>query len=558
MPMKLDALIADLDLTLTHGSADVDIAELTDDSRQVEHGMLFIARTGPTTDGQAFIADALKRGAVAIIAAGDPPADLPEHVAWVRGSKVDQTLAGELAERFFGRPSSKLKLVGITGTNGKTTTAGIVQHLLTRAGVKCGQIGTVTIDDGSGNPKVASLTTPGSIEFSRILSHMVANGCKAAVAEVSSHALHQGRTAALQFAVGVFTNLTGDHLDYHGTMEAYAAAKGLLFKQLGENGYAVINADDRHAVAMVHQFAGPQSHIFATSVSRQSPNGDKPQATRLRPGIPSIDTWKVGQPPTLCTATIAGLTAAGSEVRFDGPWGSVELMLPLAGRHNVSNALQAAAAAHAVADMTKTLSESLAACPAVPGRLERVTLSAEQMNGDADALPTVLVDYAHTHDALANVLTALRQVTQGRLRVLFGCGGDRDRTKRPRMAQVACRLADVVWITSDNPRTEDPQAIIDDVLAGVPDAMRQAQAEDHAGGGGNCGGYSGSNSGGVRVQVDRAAAILGCIGEAQPGDTVLLAGKGHEDYQIVGKEKRHFDDREQAAAALTRWCEQRK
>ncbi|MEX0652672.1 MAG: UDP-N-acetylmuramoyl-L-alanyl-D-glutamate--2,6-diaminopimelate ligase [Phycisphaeraceae bacterium] len=573
--MRLEQLIAGLNMRVVHGDAQRPIHDLTDDSRHVtpgppgSPGCLFIARTGVETDGRHFIADAVARGAVAVLAEQPLPDPLPEHVTVLSADQVNQPLAGQLAERFFDHPSRKLRLVGVTGTNGKTTTAWIIRHLLHAAGQRCGFIGTIAEDvSGSafrvssssaddqqtnGNPsaprpenakpetrnaELPQNTTPGAIDFSRLLARMVDHGCDAAVAEVSSHALDQGRVDALRFDAAIFTNLTGDHLDYHQTMDAYAAAKARLFRLLKSAGWAILNADDPYADAMLAGVEGSPHVLRCRRLESASPSSPADQHA---------------------TATLLHATADGSRVRFDGPWGTAEVTLPLVGPHNVTNTLQALAAAHAVTPLGPSLHNALAHCPPVPGRLEKVSPFAFQVSSSSALdqsvtesstdhrpenakLPSVLVDYAHTHDALENVLSALRPLTVGRLIVLFGCGGDRDATKRPRMAQVAQRWADQIYITSDNPRTEDPQRIIDDILAGLPEAGR---LQSH--------GTPGSPAPEIHVNPDRAAAIRAAIRAAGPDDTVLLAGKGHEDYQILGKTKHSFDDREHAAAALAHW-----
>ena len=402
-------------------------------------------------------------------------------------------LAATIAERFYGNPSARLPLVGITGTNGKTTTAHLVQQLMRSAGTTCGLLGTVVTDTGRVS-RPASLTTPSAIEISRLLGEMVASGCGAAVMEVSSHALAQGRTAALRFAGGVFTNLSGDHLDYHGDEAAYRQAKARLFEQLPVDGWAVLNADDESAIAMAGACRAP---VAWTSVNGMS-----------------VDARCVE----------ARSAMRGTEAIFEGPWGRLAVATPLVGMHNLANALQAATVAHHLGVDAGELRAGLATCTAPPGRLERVT--------GPDAPFTVLVDYAHTDDALDNVLAALRPLVPdgARLHVVFGCGGDRDRTKRPRMARAAWRHAEAVVITSDNPRTEDPDAIVADAFGGVPRAC----------------------AGATRRIVDRGAAIEFAVEQCAPGDVLLIAGKGHEDYQIVGTERRHFDDREMARSALDR------
>ena len=390
----------------------------------------------------------------------------------------------------------------MTGTNGKTTTAFMIRHLLNEAGRKCGLIGTIEIDDGH-ERRPTVLTTPGATDASRLLSRMVAAACDTCVMEVSSHALDQGRAGALSFRTGVFTNLSGDHLDYHGTMDAYAAAKARLFAVLPPDGWAVYNADDDHA-----------GHILEPCrAAKLACHPDPACAHDLN-----------DQTSSSCHVRVLGAHATHTDCIFDGPWGSVEGKLPLIGRHNADNMLTAMAAAHVAGAELATLGRSLPTCPPVPGRLEHVQID------DAELPFTVLVDYAHTDDALRNVLEAVRGLVRGKLRVMFGCGGDRDRTKRPRMAEVACRLADDVVMTSDNPRTEDPQTIIDGILTGA-----DASAHNR-----------------LTVVVNRAEAIEHIIRRARDGDIILLAGKGHEDYQIIGHERLPFDDRQIAREALRR------
>lgn len=504
--MKLDALCSSLvpGWTPAAGAAGIEVAAVADDSRTVRPGTLFVARPGAKSDGREFVADAVRRGAVAVIHAGADPceglagADGVLRIAVPGGTDLNR-LAGGLADRLAGSPSRRLRLVGITGTNGKTTMAFLVQQFVRAAGDRCGLIGTVTVDDGAvASP--ASLTTPGAIELSGILGRMVGNGCAACAMEVSSHALDQGRADALRFAVGVFSNLTGDHLDYHGTMERYAAAKARLFSMLPPEGTAVVNRDDGWHASML---GGCRARVLGCSVGQE------------------------GAPPDAgaeCAALVHASRLGWQDTSFRGPWGEVRTRLPLVGRHNAMNALQAAAAASAIGVRPEAIRAALGACAAPPGRLEPVTAPDDPF--------AVLVDYAHTDDALLNVLTALRPLVGpgGRLVTVFGCGGDRDRTKRPRMMRVACERSDRVVVTSDNPRTEDPEAIIDEVMAGRPD------------GGGAA----------VVRQADRARAIRTAVGEARPGDIVLVAGKGHEDYQIIGTERAPFDDRAVAREALGR------
>jgi UDP-N-acetylmuramoyl-L-alanyl-D-glutamate--2,6-diaminopimelate ligase len=476
--------------TIRADANDPDIWSLCEDSRKVRPGALFFARAGTKADGRAFIADAIARGAVAVVApSGTGRPEGTPAVAWCEAR--DPSLAAALiAERFHGNPTRSLELIGVTGTNGKTTIAYLVQQLFAGAGLRCGLVGTVEIDDG--RERVPSqLTTPPALELSELFARMVDHGCRAAAMEVSSHSLDQHRVAGLSFRTGIFTNLTGDHLDYHGTMERYAAAKARLFHMLDEGGTAVLNIDDPWHRAMMPA----RAKVLRTSLA--DPGAD-------------------------CLATVHRMGLDAMEVTFRGPWGMIELRLPLVGRHNAMNALQAAAAAWSCGIDGERIARALAGCHAPPGRLQPVSVGGAGFS--------VLVDYAHSDDALANVLRALRPTVPdgGRLRVVFGCGGDRDRTKRPRMAKVACEGADEVIVTSDNPRTEDPSAIIAEIMTGVPDSAR----------------------GRVAVELDRSRAIAHAVTSAREGDIILIAGKGHEDYQIIGTEKRSFDDRREAEAAL--------
>jgi UDP-N-acetylmuramoyl-L-alanyl-D-glutamate--2,6-diaminopimelate ligase len=509
--MKIDVLMEAGGFRHHRGPKEVSLIDLTDDSRRVQPGYGFVARgSGDTLRG--FIAHAVERGAAAVFSEPMDSLDLPDTVAWCCRDRVDQKAAGHLAECFFGEPGKRLALIGVTGTNGKTTTAMLIQHLLTHAGVQTGVIGTIHTDDGTpgspGGRRPAELTTPGAIDFSRELARMADAGCRAVAVEVSSHALQQGRASAYSFRTAVFTNLSQDHLDYHHTMQAYAQAKAILFTQLASHGQAVVNADDPRARTVLGGFNG---QTLWTSMSDSNAEG--------------------ADESSVCRAEVIQLRADTSIARFVGPWGSVRADLPLVGEHNVCNTLQAIAAAHSIADLSATLQEALGTIPQVPGRLERVRPASPQCLSPTDAPPTVLVDYAHTPDALTNALRSLRAVTPGRLIVMFGCGGDRDKEKRPMMAKAVCDFADKVYLTSDNPRGEDPDAIIRDALAGVPE----------------------EKTGDTAVIADRAKAIRACVFEGAANDTVLLAGKGHEDYQTIGSENIHFDDREHAEEALREW-----
>ena len=491
------------DLDLEAAGADlvgITPRDITEDSRAVRPGSIFIARPGTRTDGRRFIPQAIQAGAIAILtdhSVTPETIDLARFpgVAFLRARDLTTTAAG-LAERFFGNPSAGMTLVGVTGTNGKTTVTHLIRHGLASVGHACGLIGTVAIDDGIESTP-ASLTTPSAIDVSRALARMRDRGRTTAVLEVSSHALHQGRVAALDFDIAVFTNLTGDHLDYHLTLGNYADAKAILFERLRDTAAAIVNADDPAHKRTLRDCRAPALCCAAAP---------RPADYTIAPLGSSLD---------------------GTRARVTTPARTLDLDSPLVGAHNLMNLLQAVAVLDRLGIPLDDIRDSLSTIPAPPGRLEPVRPD------HLDVPFTVLVDYAHTDDALDSVLRAVRPFVHGALRLVFGCGGDRDRSKRPRMAAAACRHADSITITSDNPRTEDPLAIIDDALAGVARADRPR----------------------VHVEPDRASAIRHAIDAAGPGDLVLIAGKGHEDYQLLpdqrgGIVRRDFDDRLVAADAL--------
>lgn len=460
------------------------IRSIQEDSRRIREGDLFIARPGAKADGARFASDAAARGAVAVITSSR-----------INGCSLPQVLVSDavlacstLAHLFHNNPSKELRILGVTGTNGKTTTTYLLRHILGKAGKKCGMIGTVEIDDGA-EKNEAEQTTPGPIDVAQLLARMRDNGCKAAAMEVSSHALDQGRCAGVRFAGAGFSNLTGDHLDYHQTPENYAAAKARLFESLEEDAVAVVNQHDAWTWRMLQDCRG----------------------RTVRFGFAHGADYR---------AADCKITGDGSHFILHTPDGQAEVRMALVGRHNIENALMAAALACETFGLSvHQVAASLRDAAGAPGRLQTVRCGQPF---------SVLVDYAHTDDALQNVLSALRPLCKGSLRVLFGCGGDRDRSKRPRMARVAQQFADAVYITSDNPRTEDPQSIIDQIRAGL---SNQSNTD-------------------IYEEVDRRAAIQRIIADAGAGDIVLLAGKGHENYQIIGTDKRHFDDAEEAARVL--------
>ena len=479
---SLPALIAALrreDLLVAAPAAVPALSAISTDSRRVGPGALYIAVRGSATDGHRFVRDAAAAGAAALVVETPQGLDVPEVV--VRDGRA---AALAIARAWYGDPGQSLTLIGITGTNGKTTTAGLVRHLLNAAGTSA-SIGTLGAFDGGGRevPSTAgSLTTPGAIDLQATLAALRERGTEFVAMEASSHSLDQGRLDGLAFAAAVYTNLTRDHLDYHATMEAYLTAKLRLSTYLRLDGTEVVNLDDDAWRAL------------------------PPRGPRLTFGLdPAADVQ----------ASEVHLDAAGSSFRLRTPFGAAEARLPLLGDFNVPNALAAAAVALALGRKLDEVVTRLAAAPQVPGRMERI----------ADRPCVVLRDYAHTPDALERALATLRPLTAGRLIVVFGCGGDRDRGKRPIMGRIAATGADLPIVSSDNPRTEDPDAIIDDVVQGM------------------------GTSDFLRI-ADRRAAIARALAEARHGDTVLLAGKGHETYQVVGTVKQPFDEREIVAGML--------
>ena len=492
--MNLGTLIEGLDVRVVRGDpSSVRACDLTEDSRTAVPGSLFVARRGLKVDGRRFIAGAIECGASCVLT-DDPNVELPPRSpACLLVTDDVPGVSARIAERFYGDPSSKLLLIGVTGTNGKTTVAHLTHQLLNDAGVRTGLIGTVEVDDGR-ETAPASMTTPPAIELSRTLAQIVEHGGEAAVMEVSSHALDQKRVDALGFDIAVFTNLSGDHLDYHKTMDAYAAVKARLFSMLPSDGVAIVNADDpRHA-----QMVGARR---VTCTARGE--GD----------------WAVW--------TIAS-TLEGSELNIRGPGVALETHTPLFGAHNAMNTLQGvASASEALRRFGRTpdaireaIARSLPRLRPPAGRMERVSTDEDRA--------MVFVDFAHTDDALGRCLEGVRPlVPEGRqLWVVIGCGGNKDVSKRPRMGRVASELSDRCVLTSDNPRTEPPSKIIADMIEGVPRERRDR----------------------VVVHADRRRAIRAAIEGAAPGDVVVLAGRGHERFQEVaspegGTLRVPFDDR---------------
>jgi UDP-N-acetylmuramoyl-L-alanyl-D-glutamate--2,6-diaminopimelate ligase len=475
-------------------AAQAAVTGVTYDSRQAIPGSVFVALRGAHADGVNFAREAVARGAIAVVAQTAPPADI--QVPWVLVPDARLALAA-LAAAFYGNPSERLTLVGITGTNGKTTTSYLLASVFEAAGMKCGRIGTVGYRIGDREID-APRTTPEAPDLQRLLSDMLGQGCTACVMEVSSHALSLRRADYLRFAAGVFTNLTRDHLDFHRNMEDYFLAKRRLFELLSAGAVAVTNLDD--------------------------PRGADIAAVVKRPVTYAIDAPADVRPGPL-TFTLEGLDF---EVRT--PRGTLHVRSPLVGRPNTYNILAAVATAMALDLPFNAIERGIASLALVPGRFQIVSNPGDDVR--------VVVDYAHTDDALKNLLETARPLTPGRVITVFGCGGDRDRTKRPLMGAVAARLSDLVIVTSDNPRSEDPDRIIDEITRGIakPSATGQLGPKATA--------Y-------LRI-VDRRAAIERAVHDAQPGDLVLVAGKGHEKYQVIGDRVLAFDDVEIARAALAR------
>ncbi len=494
--MKLKDIIRNIDATETRGSLDIDITAVTSDSREVIPGSLFIAVKGFASDGHKYIASALEKGAAAVIYETDGTAETLSGAFARTGSRSDAEESASAvpptlikvnnsrhavamaADAFFGHPSQKLTLVGITGTNGKTTTVTLLYRLFKAMGHPCGLLSTIAnyVDD---KRLETANTTADPITINRLLAEMVEAGCSYCFMEVSSIGVEQERVAGLTFAAGIFSNLTHDHLDYHKTFAEYLRCKKLFFDNLPKEAFAIINADDKNGPVMVQNTAA------------------------------KVVTYACKRPADH-TARILEQSFEGMLLKIDGK----EAWSRLVGGHNAYNLLAIYTTAVCLGARQDEVLVALSALQSAPGRLEN-------LRGPRDL--SVIIDYAHTPDALENVLTTLRDIAPERqLICLFGCGGDRDKTKRPEMAQVAQRLADRLVVTSDNCRTEDPEAILADIKAGL-------------------------DWNGIAKSLfitDRREAIRTAILTTPEGATILLAGKGHEDYQIIGHEKLHFDEKE--------------
>ena len=495
MTQMLHALLKSVGLPVPAGVVNATLTALTCDSRCVGEGSLFIGLPGEKVDGGSFWPQALEAGAAAVLigeqaAAADPPGTgdpvlvVPNPVAF---------WAGELASAFWQQPSTRMGLIGVTGTNGKTTTTHLIEHLSQECGRPAALFGTL-VNRWPGHSLTATHTTAVADRLQAQLAEALEGGTQIAAMEVSSHALDQHRVAGCRFSGAVFTNLTQDHLDYHSSMEAYFEAKSRLFAPpylTGEGPRAVVNVDDAWGRQLADRL-GERCWSCSLETNADLTMGE------LR------------------------MTSNGVDGTLVTPLGEGRFHSPLVGRFNLMNLLQAVGALLQQGLPLGLLLHSIPSFRGVPGRMERVVVKGSAI----DDHPSVLVDYAHTPDGLRNALLASRPFTKGRLICIFGCGGDRDRGKRPQMASIAATLADRIVVTSDNPRTEDPNRILEDIVAGLP---------------------SGTD---FSVDGNRASAIADAIREACPDDLLVIAGKGHEDYQILGTEKIYFDDREEAEKAL--------
>jgi UDP-N-acetylmuramoyl-L-alanyl-D-glutamate--2,6-diaminopimelate ligase len=491
--MKLRDLLNQVSGIVTlanHSALDQQVKGICTNSHACQLGDLFLGMPGTRVDGGEFWQSALEAGAIAALvtpqaASQHPPT--PESCVMQVEDMV--TACAQVAAAFYGYPARKLKMIGVTGTNGKTTTTHLIEFFLTQASLKTALLGTL-YTRWPGFQQTALHTTPFAAELQAQLAEAVAADNQYAAMEVSSHALAQGRVKECPFEVAVFTNLTQDHLDFHRDMEDYFAAKSLLFSPDYLTGKAIINLDDSYGKRLAQTINNEQ--VWTYSVSDTTAD---------------FYTSSLAYEPT----GVSGV--------LHTPIGEIGFRSPLVGQYNLANLLAAVGTILALDLPLEMAVQYLPNFPGVPGRMERVQISDHQ-----DI--SVIVDYAHTPDSLENLLKAARPFIGGKMICVFGCGGDRDRTKRPLMGRIAAELADLAVVTSDNPRTEDPEKILEDIVAGIPDSVQPI------------------------VISDRAQAIATAIENAQPGDGVLIAGKGHEDYQILGTEKIHFDDREQAREAL--------
>ncbi len=483
--MNLKILLEGVNVDAHNGSLEQEITEICTDSRKAANGSIYIALPGTKTDGQNFISQVIEQGVKAILCDVNwlkEQKDLKTDVAYLGVTDRRNTFA-KISANFYGNPTQKLFMIGVTGTNGKTTTTHLIEDILKENGSNTGIMGTLYARY-AGIQQTAKFTTPMADELQKTFQDMVAHNVDSLIMEVSSHALEQYRVGSCEFSAAVFTNITQDHLDYHPTFNAYQEAKGILFKELlKSDGFCIINLDDPSADYFINISKGKVITYGFTS---------------------KADIY----------ATDIVLKMDGTNFTVHTPDSSIQLYLNLVGKFNIYNTLAALATGYALNIPLETCKNALESTKGIPGRIEIVTPKGHPY--------TVVVDYAHTPDSLDNILKSAREFTTNRLISVFGCGGDRDKTKRPIMGGIATKLSDIAVITSDNPRTEEPDLIIGDILKGV------SEKENYV------------------VEADRKKAIQKAIELAKTGDTVVIAGKGHEDYQIFKDNTIHFDDREVA------------
>jgi UDP-N-acetylmuramoyl-L-alanyl-D-glutamate--2,6-diaminopimelate ligase len=485
--VQLATLIRSLDVIESKGAMDINIEDISYHSHRVKQGDLFVAIPGTKRDGHHYILESIRRGAQAVIVEQIPPE--PLDVPLVSVADTRKALA-QISAEFYSHPSRELTLVGITGTNGKTTTSYVIESILKAAGKEVGVIGTINYRI-RGKERPAPTTTPQSYDLQRLLREMITNGVQDVVMEVSSHALDQGRVRGCHFDVGVFTNISPEHLDYHKDMDRYFAAKKRLFKEIlvetEKDPWAIINLDDPLLKAFQKEFPPLKGMTYG------------------------LDNGQV-------RASNREVSLRGIRATLTTPAGTVEIQTPLVGEYNLYNIMAATAAGISLGITSEAIQQGIANLVQVPGRMERI----------GAGNPWILVDYAHTPDALEKTLKEIKRLSRGKVLVVFGCGGDRDKSKRAPMGRIGAQWSDLAIITSDNPRTEEPLKIIEEIEKGAREVRPQH----------------------YRVIPDRREAIKEAVALAGPQDIVIITGKGHEDYQIIGEERFPFDDREEARKAL--------